>query len=62
MEMNSSGVLFLENLSIKEVVMCSQACPASLQVFVSSGQLSGSRAGSWYKARDGVSLFRLLNR
>ena len=56
------AVLLLGSLAVEKMLTVDQAAAASLHIFASTVQLSGSRAGSWNKSGEGLSLLSLLSR
>ena len=52
----------IDKLVLEELLTLDEFAFPALQIFSSSSQLSGSRAGSWNKKREGFSLFNMFNR
>jgi len=55
-------VLLIGSLAVQQVLTLDRVAANALQIFSASSQLSGSKAGSWNKRREGVSLLSLLSR
>jgi len=55
-------VLLIGSLAIQQVLTLDRIAANALQIFNCTAQLSGSKAGSWNKKREGLSLLSLLSR
>ena len=55
-------VLSIRRFVLPDVVAIDETSLSALQVFNANWQPSGSKAGSWNRLREGLSLFKLLNR
>ena len=55
-------VLLIGSLAIQQVLTLDRIAANALQIFSCTAQLSGSKAGSWNKKREGLSLLYLLSR
>ena len=55
-------VLLIGSLAIQQVLTLDRIAANALQIFSCTAQLSGSKAGSWNKKREGLSLLSLLSR
>jgi hypothetical protein len=45
---------------LEEILWMNESSFLDLQIFCPTSQLSGSRAGSWNKKREGFSIFRQI--
>ena len=63
---NESGegamVLAIRRFVLPDVVSVDQVTLSALQIFNSNWQPSGCKAGNWNRMREGLSLFKVLNR
>ena len=62
LEAGDGHVLLIGNLAIQQVLTLDRVAANALQIFSCTAQLSGSKAGSWNKKREGLSLLSLLSR
>lgn len=62
LQVGSSRILTVENLGLEQVLTMNEAAFYDLQIYSSTQQQSGSRAGSWNRKREGLSMFSYLNR
>ena len=58
----NSTVLTIRPLIIEDVLTVDEATFAALQIFHSPDKMSASKAGSWNRQREGLSVFNTLNR
>ena len=62
MDQETPMVLFISSLVLDQILSLDESAFTALQVFSASCQLSGSKAGSWNRKREGLSMFNILNR
>lgn len=55
-------ILAIRQWTPEQVVRVDETTLAALQIFTSTWQPSGARAGSWNRKREGLSLFNVVNR
>lgn len=62
LQFGSSKIYVVEELGLEQLLTMNESAFYDLQIYSSTQQQSSSRAGSWNKKREGLSLYSYLNR